>query len=424
MTDRYRVWPGEPYPLGATSDGKGVNFALFSENAERVELCLFDDAGARELARIALPEYTDRVWHGYLPELTPDQIYGYRVYGPYAPDRGHRFNHHKLLLDPYARMLAGQFRWNDAVFGYVAGDPEADLSFDIRDSAPFVPKCRLVDSAFTWGSERPPQRPWADTVIYELHVRGFTTLHPDVPPPLRGTLAGLSRPEVIRHLHDLRVTAVELMPIQAVIDELALVRRGLRNFWGYNPIASFAPEPRYLADHQPDEMKNLVRRLHDSGLEVILDMVFNHTAEGDALGPTLSFRGIDNINYYRLDASNKRVYRNFTGTGNSLNLHHARVMQMVLDALRYWVEEIHVDGFRFDLATTLARGEDGVFDPHSSFLKSVGQDPVLARVKLIAEPWDLGDGGYRLGAFPPVGRNGTTGTATWSVAFGGANVVS
>jgi isoamylase len=401
QSNRHRVWPGSPYPLGATWDGKGVNFALFSENAERVELCLFDRDGAREEARIALPEYTDRVWHGYLPDATPGQLYGYRVHGPYAPAQGHRFNHHKLLIDPYARMLAGSFRWHEAVFGYTVGDPAADLSFDTRDSAAFVPKCRIVDGAFTWGEDRPQRRPWSETVVYELHVRGFTRRHPALPEPLQGTFAGLAQPEVIKHLNELGVTAIELMPVHAMIDEAALVRRGLRNFWGYNPIAFFAAEPRYLSDGGLDEVKTMVHRLHDAGIEVILDMVFNHTAEGDHSGPTLSFRGIDNAAYYYLEPEEMRRYRDYTGCGNSLYLDHPRVMQMVMDALRYWAEEIHVDGFRLDLATTLARGEDGRFDRHAGFLDALGQDPALAKVKMIAEPWDLGADGYRLGEFPP-----------------------
>jgi isoamylase len=396
-----RLWPGEPFPLGATWTGKGVNFALFSENAEQVALCFFDRAGEKELERIDLPEYTDGIWHGFLPDIVPGQLYGYRVFGPYAPERGHRFNHHKLLIDPYARMLHGQFRWDDAVFGYRAGGPDDAPSFDARDSAPFVPKCRIVEPAFTWGDNRPPRRPWDGTVIYELHVRGFTMRHPEVPAPLRGTFAGLATPAAIRHLRGLGVTAVELMPIQAFVDELALVRRGLRNFWGYNPIAFFAPAPRYLSEESLNEIRTAVQRLHDAGIEVILDMVFNHTAEGDAAGPTLSFRGIDNASYYRLDRAEPRRYRDFTGCGNSLNLHHPRVMQLVMDALRYWAEEIRADGFRIDLATTLARGEDEAFDRHAGFLDAVQQDPVLARMKLIAEPWDLGEHGYRLGQFPP-----------------------
>jgi isoamylase len=398
---RIRVWPGEPFPLGATWNGKGVNFALFSENAERVELCLFDAPGQTETARIELREYTNDVWHGHLPDIVPGQLYGYRVFGPYAPERGHRFNHHKLLIDPYARMLQGKFDWNDAVFGYETQSAQTDLSFDARDSAPFVPKCRVVDRALTWSDDRPPRRPWQDTVIYELHVRGFTMRHPEVPAPLRGTFAGLTTPAVIRYLRALGVTAIELLPVQAFFDEPALVARGLRNFWGYNAIAFFVPQARYLADEALHEMRTAVHRLHDAGLEVILDLVFNHTAEGGALGPTLSYRGIDNASYYRLDRGNPRLYRDFTGCGNSLNLHHPRVMQLVMDALRYWVTEMHVDGFRLDLATTLARGEDEAFDRYSGFLEAVQQDPVLAQVKLIAEPWDLGDQGYRLGQFPP-----------------------
>ena len=396
-----RVWSGQPFPLGATWDGKGVNFALFSENAERVELCLFERTGQTETARVALPEYTNDVWHGYLPDILPGQLYGYRVYGPYAPERGHRFNHHKLLLDPYARMLHGRFQWNDALFAYDTRSRETDLSFDVRDSAPYVPKCRVIDSAFTWGDDRAPRHPWADTVVYETHVRGFTMLHPGVEATQRGTFAALASPEVVGYLQGLGVTAVELMPIQAFVDELPLVRRGLRNYWGYNPIAFFVPEPRYLAVPTLHEVRTAVHRLHDAGIEVILDLVFNHTAEGNGLGPTLSFRGIDNASYYRLDRERPRFYRDFTGCGNSLNLHHARVMQMVMDTLRYWVEQIHVDGFRIDLATTLARGEDEVFDRHSGFLDAVQQDPVLAKVKLIAEPWDIGENGYRLGQFPP-----------------------
>ncbi len=396
-----RVWPGEPSPLGATWDGRGVNFALFSENAERVELCLFDASGERELDRVELPEFTNDVWHGYLPDLRPGQLYGYRVFGPYAPDRGHRFNHHKLLIDPYARMLHGRFQWNDAVFGYDTGDPDPDLSFNVRDSARFVPKCRVIDPAFTWGDDRPPRRPWHETVIYELHVRGFTKRHPEVVAPLRGTFAGLASPAIIRYLRELGVTAIELMPIQAFIDERQLRERGLRNLWGYNPLAFFVPEPRYLAEQSLHEVTTAVRQLHDAGLEVILDMVFNHTAEAGPEGPTVSFRGIDNASYYHLDRDDRRRYRNFTGCGNSLNLHHPRVMQLVMDALRYWATQVHVDGFRIDLATTLARGEDETFDRRSGFLDAVQQDPVLAQVKLIAEPWDLGDQGHQLGQFPP-----------------------
>jgi isoamylase len=411
LSVRPRVWPGRPHPRGATWDGRGINFALFSENAERVELCLFDARGRRELHRIPLPEYTNQVWHGYLPDLRPGQLYGYRVHGPYDPERGHRFNPNKLLLDPYAKSLIGAFRWSDAHYGYRVDHRAADLSFDRRNNAGGMPKCRVVDTAFTWVEDRRPQRPWHDTVIYELHLRGFTMRHPEVPPALRGTYAGLSSPGAIRYLRSLGITAVELMPIHAFIDERNLVERGLRNYWGYNSIAFFAPDPRYLSGTSLGEFKTLVQHLHDAGLEVILDVVYNHTAEGNQLGPTLCFRGIDNASYYCLVPGRERYYQDFTGCGNALNLRHPRVMQLVMDSLRYWVNEMHVDGFRFDLATTLAR-EDGDFDPHSGFLDAVGQDPVLARVKLIAEPWDVGDGGYRLGGFPP-------GWAEWNDRYRG-----
>jgi glycogen operon protein len=387
--------------LGATWDGRGVNFALFSENAERVELCLFDESGERETDRIPLPEYTDLIWHGYLPDVRPGQLYGYRVYGPYEPQHGHRFNHHKLLLDPYALSLKGRLTRGPALYGYRVGDRQADLSFDTRDNAREMLKCAVVDTAFTWGHDRPPAKPWHESVFYEMHVRGFTMRHPDVPEDLRGTFGGLTVPEVVQYLVDLGITAVELLPVQGLIDEQHLVDRGLRNYWGYNSIAFFAPEPRYLSNGGLGEFKTMVQVLHDAGIEVILDVVFNHTAEGNRLGPTLSFRGIDNKSYYRLVAGDERYYHDYTGCGNSLNLHHPRVMQLVMDSLRYWVTEMHVDGFRFDLATTLARERHGGFDQHSGFLDAVGQDPVLSRVKLVAEPWDIGDDGYRLGQFPP-----------------------
>jgi glycogen operon protein len=347
-----------------------------------------------------LPEYTDEIWHGYLPDLRPGQLYGYRVYGPYDPERGHRFNPNKLLLDPYAKALAGSFRWSDAHFGYRAGHPKGDLSFDRRNNAGGVPKCVVVDTAHTWGEERPPRVPWHETVIYELHVRGFTMRHPEVPEPLRGTFAGLGTPAAIHHLRSLGITAVELLPIHAIVSERTLVERGLSNYWGYNTLSFFAPEPRYLAGAASSEIQTLVHHLHDAGLEVILDVVYNHTAEGGHLGPTLSFRGIDNRSYYRLVPGDERHYEDFTGCGNALNLHHPRVLQLVTDSLRYWVEQMHVDGFRFDLTTTLAR-ERRDFDPHAGFLDAVRQDPMLSRVKLIAEPWDLRDDGYRLGGFPP-----------------------
>jgi len=395
-----RVWPGEPYPLGATWDGKGVNFAIFSENAEKIELCLFDDKGEREVERIQLPEYTDEIWHGYLPDARPGGLYGYRVYGPYDPKNGHRFNHNKLLLDPYAKALQGTLKWTDAHFGYTVGHPDADLSFDERDNAAAMPKCRIVDTAFTWGEDRRPRRPWHETIIYELHVRGFTKLHPDVPEGQRGTFAGLSSPAVIEYLSDLGVTAIELLPVHAFIDDRYLCQKGLRNYWGYNSIGFFAPEPRYLSSGLLGEFKTFVQLLHDAEIEVILDVVYNHTSEGNHMGPTLCFRGIDNASYYKLQPEDPRYYADFTGCGNALDLHHPRVLQLVMDSLRYWVEEMHVDGFRFDLATTLAR-RNGIFDSHAGFLDAVRQDPVLSRVKLIAEPWDVGDGGYQLGNFPP-----------------------
>jgi isoamylase len=398
-TGSFRVWPGEPYPRGATWDGRGVNFALFSVHAEKVDLCLFDHSGRRELDRITLPEFTDEVWHAYLPDARPGQLYGYRVYGPYDPERGHRFNHHKLLLDPYAKALAGGLRWSDAHFGYRVGHEGADLSFDRRNNAAGMPKCRVVDTAFTWGDDRAPRTPWHETILYELHVRGFTMRHPDVPPYLRGTFAGLAWPSAIRHLRALGVTAVELLPVHAFVDDRHLVERGLRNYWGYNSIAFFAPDPRYGTRDAASELKTLVRALHDAGIEVVLDVVFNHTAEGNELGPTLCFRGIDNATYYRLVPGQERYYENVTGCGNTLNLDHPRVLQMAVDSLRYWVDEMHVDGFRFDLATALARGDNG-FDPHARFLAAARQDPTLSRVKLIAEPWDLGLGGYQLGGFP------------------------
>jgi glycogen operon protein len=392
------VEAGRPYPLGATWDGAGANFALFSAHAERVDLCIFDARGRREIARHTLPEYTDEVWHGYLPGLRPGALYGYRVYGPYDPSNGHRFNHHKLLLDPYAKALSGTLRWSDAHYGYRLGAPRADLSFDRRDNAGGMPKCVLVDTSFTWGDDRPPDVPWMRTVFYETHVRGYTMLHPDVAPAARGTFLGLAAPRVIEHLKNLGVTTVELLPVQAYIDDRYLVERRLRNYWGYNPIGYFAPEARYLSVHH-DEFKTMVKNLHEAGIEAVLDVVYNHTAEGNHLGPTLSFRGIDNRTYYRL-ADDRRYYLDSTGCGNALNVSHPRVLQMVTDSLRYWVEEMHVDGFRFDLAPTLAREEHG-YDYNAGFFKAIRQDPVLARCKLIAEPWDVGQGGYQLGGFPP-----------------------
>jgi isoamylase len=395
---RSRVWPGRSAPLGATWDGGGVNFALFSASAEKVELCLFDRSGMREIARVPLPDCTDEVWHGYLPDARPGLLYGYRVYGPYQPDRGHRFNANKLLLDPYARALQGALKWSDAHFGYRPGSPRADLSFDRRDNARGMPKCRVVETQFSWGGDRPPDRAWNESVIYETNLRGFTISHPGVPTQLRGTAAGMSGQEVVAYLRALGITAVELLPVQAFVDDRRLVELGLTNFWGYNTIGFFAPQPRYLASGLISEFQVMVRRLHDAGIEVILDVVYNHTGEGNQLGPTLCFRGIDNASYYWLQPDSPRLYVDDTGTGNTLNLKHPRVLQMVMDSLRYWVEVMHVDGFRFDLATTLARTASG-FDPAGSFLAAARQDPRLARVKLIAEPWDVGPDGYRLGQF-------------------------
>ena len=393
------VWPGQPYPLGSTWDGEGVNFALYSEHAEKVELCLFDSSGKRETLRVQIREQTDMVWHGYLPELRPGQLYGYRVYGPYAPEQGHRFNHHKLLLDPYGKQVQGTIRWSDAHFGYRVGHRQEDLSFDRRDDAIGMPKNRVIDSAFTWESDAPPKIPWHDTLIYELHVKGFTMCHPDVPAHLRGTYEGLATAPVIEHLTRLGVTAIELMPVHSFMDDRRLTERGLRNYWGYNSIGFFALEPRYLATNSIYEFKTMVKTLHSAGLEVILDVVYNHTVEGNHLGPTLSLKGIDNGTYYRLVPDNSRYYKDYTGTGNTLNMQHPRVLQLIMDSLRYWVLEMHVDGFRFDLAATLARELHEV-DRLGAFLDIIHQDPVLSQVKLIAEPWDLGEGGYQVGNFP------------------------
>jgi len=393
------VWPGQPYPLGASWDGEGVNFALFSEHADMVELCLFDRRGRRETARIPMQWQTDQVWHCYLPEARPGQLYGYRVHGPYDPAAGHRFNPNKLLLDPYARDIVGQVRWNDALFGYTIGAEAEDLGFDRRNSAHGVPKSRVVDTAFTWGDDQPLCTPWHETIIYELHVKGYTILHPLVPPPYRGTYAGLATEPVIQHLKHLGITAVELMPVHTFISDRHLVEHGLSNYWGYNTIGYFAPHAGYSASGDVNEFKTLVKRLHSNGIEVILDVVYNHTAEGNHMGPTLSFRGIDNAAYYRLVAGKARYYMDYTGCGNSLNMMHPRVLQLIMDSLRYWVREMHVDGFRFDLAPTLAREEHAV-DRFGAFLDIVHQDPVLSRVKLIAEPWDLGEGGYQVGNFP------------------------
>ena len=406
-----RVREGLPYPRGATWDGKGVNFAVFSAHATRVEVCLFDQHG-KETERIELPEYRDETFHGYVPDIGPGAIYGYRVHGPYEPDQGHRFNPNKLVLDPYARAHIGELRWDPAVFGYTVGAENGDLAFDPRDSAPYMPKCVVVDPDFNWKREKVWRSvPWEKTIVYETHVKGYTKLHPKVPEKHRGTYCGMAAKDVIDYIRSLGVTSVELLPIHTFINDKFLLDKQLTNYWGYNSIGFFAPDPRYAADKAKtlQEFKEMVARFHDAGLEVIIDVVYNHTAEGNELGPTLSFKGIDNASYYRLMPDNKRYYINDTGTGNTLNLSHPVVIQLVCDSLRYWAEEMHVDGFRFDLGTILAR-EPGGFDTHNGFMKAVMQDPVLAKVKLIAEPWDCGPGGYQVGGFPP-------GWAEWNDKF-------
>ncbi|RUL82958.1 glycogen debranching protein GlgX [Tautonia sociabilis] len=398
-----RVWPGQPYPLGATWDGAGVNFALFSEHATRVELCLFDAVeSTKETHRVPLPERTDLVWHGYFPDLVPGQLYGYRVHGPYDPAQGHRFNPNKLLLDPYAKLIGRRLHWDDSVFGYpIGGD---DLGFDERDSAPFAPLARVIDPAFTWGDDRPPRTPWHKTLIYEAHVKGLTMRHPEVPEHLRGTYAGVASEPILRHLTELGVTAIELLPVHHHVDDRYLEDKGLVNYWGYNTLAFFAPHSAYVTTATSrdavQQFKTMVRGLHSAGIEVILDVVYNHTAEGNQNGPTLSWRGIDNASYYMLSPEDRRYYMDFTGCGNVPNMSHPRVLQMIMDSLRYWVTEMHVDGFRFDLASTLAR-ELYEVNRLGSFFDIIHQDPVLSQVKLIAEPWDVGPGGYMVGNFPP-----------------------
>jgi isoamylase len=398
-----RLKPGTPYPLGATWDGLGVNFAIFSEHAEKVELCLFDSPEATtESRRIVLPEQTDQVWHVYLTGLYPGQLYGYRVHGPYAPSEGLRFNPAKLLVDPYAKGIGRTIRWGDELFGYRIGDPEEDLSRDDRDSAAHAPLAAVVDPSCVWGDDQPPRTPWHKTIIYEAHVKGMSMRHPDVPERLRGTYAALATEPILRHLRELGITAVELMPVHHHAYDRHLVERGLSNYWGYNTLSYFAPNTRYSVSQSPlkalRELKHMVRVLHAAGIEIILDVVYNHTAEGNHLGPTLSLRGIDNQAYYRL-AEDRRHYLDFTGCGNTLDMTHPRVLQLIMDSLRYWVLEMHVDGFRFDLASTLARELVDV-DKLGAFFDIIHQDPVLSQVKLIAEPWDLGQGGYQVGNFP------------------------
>ena len=396
----YRIWPGNPYPLGAMWDGSGTNFALFSANAVAVELCLFDESGSREIARLPLREYTHEIWHSYLPDVRPGQLYGYRVHGPYDPDAGHRFNPHKLLMDPYARAFRGAIHWHDALFAYQVGSPDGDLSFDTRDSAPFMPKCQVVDNAFTWGRSPKPERPWDQTIIYEMHPRGYTMRHPAIPQADRGTFKALAHPEIVEYIRELGVTAVELLPIHAFVRDRHLVDSGLTNYWGYNSIGFFAPDQAYLKRNLLQDFKSYVQVMHDAGIEVLLDVVYNHTGEGNHMGPHLSFRGIDNRSYYYLVHDSPRYYMDFTGTGNTLNLDHPQVMRMITDSLRYWTDVMKVDGFRFDLATSLAR-VTGTVKRDAAFLEVLAQDPVLSRAKLIAEPWDVGPDGYQVGRFPP-----------------------
>ncbi|MEU7911686.1 glycogen debranching protein GlgX [Microbispora bryophytorum] len=394
------VWPGEPYPLGATWDGVGTNFSVFSEAAERVELCLYDDRGGE--TRVDLPEVDGFVWHGYVPGILPGQRYGFRVHGPYRPDHGHRCNPSKLLLDPYAKAIEGSVRWNESLFSYHFADP---ARLNTEDSAPYMPKNVVVNPFFEWGNDRPPRTPYHETVIYEAHVRGLTMRHPAVPEEQRGTYAGLSHPAVLEHLQSIGVTAVELMPVHQFVPEHFLVARGLTNYWGYNTIAYMAPHNTYASSgqrgEQVQEFKAMVRALHEAGIEVILDVVYNHTAEGDHMGPTLGFRGIDNVDYYRLREEDRRYYLDYTGCGNSLNVRSPHALQLIMDSLRYWVLDMHVDGFRFDLAAALARELHDV-DRLSAFFDIIQQDPVISQVKLIAEPWDVGPGGYQVGNFPPL----------------------
>jgi glycogen operon protein len=404
-----RALRGAAYPLGATADAEGCNFAVYAGNAEQLELCLYDPAGVVEQRRVPMPECTDGVWHAWLPEVGAGQLYGYRAYGPYDPERGHRYNGNKLLLDPYARALAGALRWSDTLYGYRAASPRADLSFDRHDSAPAMPKAVVTLERFHWGDDQPPRTPWADTVLYETHLRGLTMRHGAVPQAQRGTAAALGHRAIIGHLQRLGVNAVELLPVQAIVHDRALLERGLLNYWGYNTLAFFAPEPRYLGVGGAAALKGAIRALHAAGIEVLLDVVYNHTGEGSELGPTLSLRGLDNAAYYRPAAEGPRRCLNYSGCGNTLDFSHPRVIQLVLDSLRHWVREYHVDGFRFDLSVTLGR-EAGGFDAGAGFFDALLQDPLLAGLKLIAEPWDLGPGGFQLGAHP-------AGLAEWNARF-------
>ena len=399
------IYPGQPYPLGATWDGEGVNFALYSENATAVEICLFDhEEDAEESIRAFLPEHSHQVWHGYIPGIKPTQLYGFRVHGPYEPENGHRFNPHKLLIDPYAKAISGVVNWHHSLFGYDFNAENADLSFSDGNDAAYIPKAVVIDPAYDWEGDKLPRTSYHNSIIYELHVRGFTMRHPDIPEEIRGTYAALGHPVTIEYLKNLGITAVELMPVHQFVNDHHLQEKGLSNFWGYNTIGFFAPDVRYGSNPyrgaHVQEFKDMVKALHKAGIEVILDVVYNHTAEGNEMGPTLSFKGIDNSTYYRLVEDNKRYYMDYTGTGNTLNANLPAVLKLMMDSLRYWVLEMHVDGFRFDLAPTLARELHEV-DRLSAFFDIIHQDPVISQVKLIAEPWDIGEGGYQVGNFPP-----------------------
>ena len=398
------VYPGHPYPLGATWDGNGVNFALYADNATKVELCLYSSiTSKRESTKIELQERTHQIWHTYIPNLKPGQLYGYRVHGPYDPQKGHRFNHHKLLIDPYARAISGNINWHDSLFGYDRKGGGGNNSMSRSDSGPHVPKSVVINPLFNWEGDTPPKIPYHKTIIYETHIKGFTYLHPDIPDNIKGTYAAICHPVTIQYLNDLGITAIELMPVHHYIIDEQLVEKGLTNYWGYNSIGYFAPDVRYSSGdglgEQVNEFKRMVKELHKAGIEVILDVVYNHTGEGNQKGPTVSFRGIDNASYYRL-TEDKRYYMDYTGTGNTLNVMMPNVLRLIMDSLRYWILEMHVDGFRFDLASTLARELHEV-DRLGSFFDIIHQDPVISQVKLIAEPWDIGEGGYMVGKFPP-----------------------
>ncbi|EDM36693.1 Glycogen debranching enzyme GlgX [Pedobacter sp. BAL39] len=413
MQNNLKIYPGHPYPLGATWNGSGVNFAIYADNATGVELCLFtSEKDEAETRKIHIEERTHQIWHVYLPDLRPGQLYGYRVHGPFEPAEGHRYNPNKLLIDPYAKAISGVIKWHDALFGYEMGSAEEDLSYSDLDSAPFIPKSIVIDSAYDWEQDKPPKTNYHQSIIYETHVKGFTKQHPGLPEEIRGTYAGIAHPVTIEYLKELGITAVELMPVHQFINDGHLIDKGLNNYWGYNTIGYFAPDSRYSASgargSQVSEFKDMVKALHKAGIEVILDVVYNHTAEGNHMGPTLSFKGVDNASYYRL-TDDKRYYMDYTGTGNTLNANLPNVLRLMMDSLRYWIIEMHVDGFRFDLASTLARELHEV-NRLSAFFDIIHQDPVISQVKLIAEPWDIGEGGYQVGKFPP-------GWAEWNGKF-------